>query len=61
MNGKGSAHIFVYYQQPGKFSPDTGEWEQNKASRVDLIVTEGTFKSNNSNRQFWLNLIKSTI
>ena len=41
MAGKGAAHIFVYYQKPGKFMPETGDWEQNKNGNKEFVVTEG--------------------
>lgn len=44
MAGKGAAHIFVYYQKPGKFVPETGEWEQVKNGNKEFIVTEGKIK-----------------
>ena len=43
MAGKGSAHIFVYYQKPGKFIPETGDQEQNKNAKEEFFVTEGKF------------------
>lgn len=42
MNGKGSAHMFVYHQKPGRLVPDSGEWEENKNSQKEFIVSEGT-------------------
>jgi hypothetical protein len=41
MQGKGSAHIFVYYQKPGRFIQETGEWEENKNGNKEFIVNEG--------------------
>lgn len=27
LSGKGHAHIFVYHQPPGRFNPETNDWE----------------------------------
>lgn len=45
MQGKGSAHIFVYYQKPGRYMPETGEWEETKNAQKEFVVSEGMFKS----------------
>jgi hypothetical protein len=42
MQGKGSAHIFVYYQKPGRFMAETGEWEEAKNAQKEFVVSEGT-------------------
>jgi hypothetical protein len=41
MQGKGSAHIFVYYQKPGRFIQETGDWEEQKNGNREFIVNEG--------------------
>lgn len=44
MQGKGSAHIFVYYQKPGRFMAETGEWEEAKNAQKEFVVSEGEAK-----------------
>lgn len=44
MNGKGSSHIFVYYQKPGRFTTETGEWEEQKNAQKEFVVSEGEAK-----------------
>lgn len=47
LSGKGSAHIFVYHQAPGRFNPETNDWEplggkQNAAK--EFFVHDGDIK-----------------
>lgn len=41
MQGKGSAHMFIYYQKPGKFNQEAGEWEEAKSAQKEFQVSEG--------------------
>ena len=63
LSGKGSAHIFVYHQPPGRFNPETNDWEplggkQNTAK--EFYVHDGKANKLNSKR-IGLNAVASGI